>query len=430
MSRVSTRRFALVASILLTGSLAFAASVQAAPGPAPGKGGGGFLAAGNYNFTTLRASFNLFGDPSQPQIGLFVTGGPSTSQPVGGPSTASNSLSMFFNISSPSGTNGGGCVMLANPSDFTVSSDVSSASLHTTITDQTQLCGGPINLPLPLQIDISWTGSGPIETSHDVSTFGCASYSQESQTSDTSNNSTATASFSALTGSFSTSQAGMGIRTQTIHAQGAVPPDSCSGGIGGKGAGRGLPAAGNYLFNRTEFDTNLFPSDPSSPQLFMTVSSNSDISNPLGGPSTSGSETDLILFINSSTTNGFGCFVIDPAGLSVASDLSTVTLHTTLTAQSLPCDGASNSLNPLPLAIDLTWTGSGPIATSGDDSQLACGSYHMQTNTASTINNGGTSTLSISGVTSGPITSNGNAGSNTTRVHADGVAIPACTFRG
>lgn len=430
MSRITVRRFALAVSVLLAGSLAFAASVQAAPGPVPAKGGGAFLPAGNYAFTTLRADFNVFGDPSQPQVGLFVTGGPSTSKPLGGNSSTTDTVSMFFNISSPSGLSGGGCVILANPNDFAVSSDLSSASLHTTISDQTPLCGGPINLPLPLQIDVTWTGSGPVESSHDVRNFGCSGYTQESQSSDTSNNANATASFSALTATVSTTQSGMGIQTQTIHAQGSVPPDSCGGGIGGKGAGRGLQAAGNYVFNRTEFDTGISPSDPSSPQLFLSASSNSNTSSPLGGPSTSGSETDLLVFINSSTVNGFGCFVIGQNDLTIASDLSTVTLHTTLTSQSQGCDGGSNSLNPLPLTIDVTWTGAGPIAHTSDDSQVACDSYHMQTRSTQTLDNGGTSTISIPGVTSGPVASNGSAGSNTTRVHADGVAIPACTFRG
>ncbi|HKC18393.1 MAG TPA: hypothetical protein VKE27_02060 [Candidatus Dormibacteraeota bacterium] len=429
MPRVTARRFALVVSVLLTGSLAFAASAQAAPGVVQAKGGSAFLVAGSYDFTSLRASLNLFGDPSQPEIGLFVTGGPNVSRPLGGPSSTTNSVSMFFNISSPSGPDGGGCVVLDNPADFTVASDVSSASLHTTVTDTTQLCGAPINLPLPVQIDITWTGSGPIEATHDVSTFRCTGYTDETQTSDTSNNANATASFGTLAGSFSTTQAGLGIRTQTIHAQGATPPDSCAGGVGGKGAGRGLQPAGNYVFNRTEFDTNLFPTDPSSPQLFLTTSANTDTSNPLGGPSTSGGETDLVLFINSSTANGFGCFVIDASDFNVAADLSTVTLHTTLTTYTPACQGGSNSLNPLPLTIDVTWAGSGPVATSADDGQVACGSYHMQSSSSQTINNGGSSTISISGVT-GPVIGNGTAGSNTTRVHADGVAIPACTFRG
>src|SRR5579864_734599 len=90
MTHATIRRFALVVSLLLTGSLAFAPSSQAA-GPAPGKGGGEFLPAGNYVFTTQRASYNLFGnDPSQPQIGLFVSGGPNDSRPLGGPPTTTN----------------------------------------------------------------------------------------------------------------------------------------------------------------------------------------------------------------------------------------------------------------------------------------------------------------------------------------------------
>jgi hypothetical protein len=428
MTHATIRRFALLVSIVLTGSLAFAASSQAA-GPPPGKGGG-FLPAGNYVFTAQRASYNLFSnDPSQPQIGLFVSGGPSVSRPLGGPATTTNMVTMFFNIFSYSGVSGGGCVILTNPADFSISSDLHTAALHTTVTDGTQLCGGPLNLPLPIQIDVTWSGVGPIETSNDAGTFACSGYTSESHTTDTSNNANANLSISSLAGSFPTTAAGMGIRSQTIHAQGATPPDTCGGGIGGKGAGRGLPAAGNSVFTRTEADASLFSPDPSTPQMFVSASANTSTSNPLGGPATASSETDVLLFINSPSVNGFGCFVVNSSDLSISPDLASANLHTTLTADTPACGGGSNSLGPLPLTLDVSWVGSGPIATTRDDGQLACGAYHTQTNLVQTVNNGGASTISISGVT-GSFSGPGSTASNTTRVHADGVADPACTFRG
>jgi hypothetical protein len=428
MTHATFRRFALAVSVLLTASLAFAASSQAA-GPAPGKGGG-FLPAGNYVFTTQRASFNLFGkDPSQPQIGLFVSGDQSASRPLGGPATSTNTVTMFFNVFSYSGVSGGGCVILTNPADFTVSSDLQTAALHTTVTDASQLCGGPINLPLPIQIDATWSGAGPIETTNDAGTFACSAYTSETHTTDTSNNANATLSISALAGSFTTTVGGMGVRTQTVHAQGAVPSDACGGGIGGKGAGRGLQPAGNYVSTRTEADSSLFSPDPSMPQMFVSASANTNTSNPLGGPATASSETDVLLFVNSPSVNGFGCFVVSSSDLSISPDLSSANLHTTLTADTPACDGGSNSLAPLPLTLDVAWLGSGPIATTRDDGQLACGAYHTQTNVLQTVNNGGSSTISISGVT-GSFSGSGSTASNTTRVHADGVAEPACTFRG
>ena len=104
MLRVPVRRLSLALGSLIAVSLVLATSSSAA-GPAPAKGGGGFLPAGNYNFTTQRASFNLFGpDPSQPQIGLFVSGGPSASRPLGGPATTTNTVTMFFIGAIPDGT--------------------------------------------------------------------------------------------------------------------------------------------------------------------------------------------------------------------------------------------------------------------------------------------------------------------------------------
>ena len=433
MLSVPIRRLSLVVGSLVAVSLVLAASSSAA-GPAPGKGGGGFLPAGNYNFTTQRASFNLFGpDPSQPQIGLFVSGGPSVAKPQGGPSTTTSTVTMFFNVFSYSGVSGGGCVILSNPGDFAVASDLQSASLHTTITDTTQLCGGPINLTLPVQIDATWTGIGPIESTNDASTFACSGYTAETHSTDASNNANATLSISSLTGSFSATSAGMGIRNQAVHAQGAVPPDSCGGGAGGKGAGRGLPAAGNYVFTRSEADASLFSSDPSAPQGFISASANTNTSNPLGGPSTSSNEIDVLLFLNSPTVNGFGCFVVSSSDLTISTDLSSANLHTTLTADTPACNGGSNSLTPLPLTVDVAWVGTGPIATTRDDSQLACGGYHTETSALQTVNNGGTATVSISGPISGltgATSGTGTTSSSTTRVHADGVAVPACTFRG
>ena len=69
-------------------------------------------------------------------------------------------------------------------------------------------------------------------------------------------------------------------------------------------------------------------------------------------------------------------------------------------------------------------------STRGDgDGQFACGSYRMETSGMQVINNGGTSTISLTGFT-GSFTGVGGLGSSDNRIHAQGVAAPSCTFRG
>ncbi len=77
---VAIRRLALIVTLIVAGSFALAVSPVLA-----GRGGGGYPPAGNYDATTMRASFNLSSDPSQPNIGIFVSGGPGVSRPLGGP---------------------------------------------------------------------------------------------------------------------------------------------------------------------------------------------------------------------------------------------------------------------------------------------------------------------------------------------------------
>src|SRR3989442_15619453 len=147
-----------------------------------GRGGGGYPTAGNYDATTMRESFNLSSDPSQPNIGIFVSGGPGVSRPLGGPTTTTDDVMLSFNISNVQDVSGNGCVFLTNPADFTVSSDLQTASLHTTITDSNPSCGG-VSIPRPLTFDETWAGLGPIQNSHNVSQFGSADYSLHTSTS-------------------------------------------------------------------------------------------------------------------------------------------------------------------------------------------------------------------------------------------------------
>ena len=431
---VTFRRLSLAVGIVVTSSLVLAASSLAAGAPVMGgRGGGGFPPAGNYDSTTMRASFNLSSDPSQPNIGMFVSGGPSVSRPLGGPTTTTDDLMLSFNISNVQGVvSANGCVFLTNPADFTLSSDLRTAALHTKITDANPTCGGVSGLSLPVTIDVTWTGSGPIENSHDVSQFACMGYTLEMQTSDTSNNAGAVASIQALelNGSFSSTLGFVGIRDQATHAQGPVPSQNCAGGIGGKGGPGGLTPAGNYHTSHVEANTDVFPTgDPSQPQLGLSAFIDQNSSMPSDGVATSTSETDVSIFLSSPQVSAFGCWRINPADFTIAGDLSTATLHTTLTVDGPSCQGRSNSLSQPTLQLDVTWGGSGPIATHGGSSQFSCESYRSQASDLEVINNGGATTISVAGL-SGPVNGVAGLGSNDTHVHASGVPLNTCTFRG
>jgi hypothetical protein len=426
------RRLSLAVCIVVMSSLVLVASSQAAGTPVMGgRGGGGFPPAGNYDSTTLRASFFLSSDPFQPNLNIFVSGGPSVSKPLGGPTTTTDDVMLSFDISNVQGVSGNGCVFLTNPADFTMGSDLQTAALHTTITDANPTCGGVNGLSLPLTFDVTWTGSGPIENSHAVTQFGCIGYTLETQTSDTSNNADGTVSIqNALTGSFGSSLGSIGIRDQTIHAQGPVPSPNCAGGIGGKGGPGGLTPAGNYHTRHVEANTDVFPTgDPSQPQLGLSASIDQNTSMPSDGVATSTSETDVSIFLSSPQVSAFGCWRINPADFTIAGDLSTAALHTTLTADGPSCQGQSNSLSQPTLQLDVIWVGAGPIATTGGSSQFSCESYRSEASDLEVINNGGATTISVSGL-NGPLTGVAGLGSNDTHVHASGVPLKTCTFRG
>jgi hypothetical protein len=88
-----------------------------------------------------------------------------------------------------------GCFVI-DPSDFTVSQNLQSASLHTTLTaakacpgvgapvtgktDVAPKGGGGGGLPLPITIDLTWNGFGVTSVSRDRSSFECLDYSTQS----------------------------------------------------------------------------------------------------------------------------------------------------------------------------------------------------------------------------------------------------------
>ncbi len=409
------RRIALGIAAALAASVGLASATLGAQAQ--------FIGAGNYDFAHTNAFFQTSpSDFTQPSIFISVNVEHDISMPLGAPRTTTDNVQLFYDFSSESGF-GEGCVFL-NPSDFTVSSDLQTATLSTTIAQDTPTCGFPPFGTLPT-IDVTWTASTPVLSFSGTGRFACVGYTNESRSSNSSDGANATATLApALSGSFAATRASILSSDQLIHAQGAVPPDTCAQGFG-KGAFGGFLAAGTYSQNVVQANANLFPNDPSMPLIFVTVRRIAGTSRPLSGVATSTNETDLDVFVQSSTLSGSGCFVIDPTNFTVSSDLTSAALHSKLTGQTPTCQ-SNNSLSP-PLNVDVTSSGPGPISTISGDSQIACQRYHSVTSSRQTINGSGTATIALDAFTSS-FTTTAAIGTSDSRTTATGVLAPTCTL--
>lgn len=418
-------RLTLLVVTVVVMSLLFGVTSQAkggGPGPGPTN-----LPAGTYHFTTQRASFNFFGAFPAPMININVSDSKQVSTPRGGPTTVTAETDVFVQVNSQT-VNFGGCFVLANTADFSFS-NLQTASLHTAISSSTPGCGGFSNfVPAPFVLDVTWTGTGPIATSRGDANFKCATYRSQSTTHDSSNLANATASLVPLfSDSFTvTGHAGLGSNDQRIHAKG-ISLDSCPPAIGGKGSGPGLQPAGSYHFTSLQAGSNF--SDSSGSQVGIFVSEGTQTSRPEDGPTTTTNQTNVIVQIFAGATFGIACYAVAPADFTF-SGVQTAALHTKITSSTPLCQGPAFGVVPLPLNLDVTWTGTGPIATLRSDGQYRCLDYNSEseivilTNTASVT---GTVTPLFTGPLTGTFGSLVNANLH---IDAEGVVQQACIVRG
>jgi hypothetical protein len=236
------RKITLVVSIVFCGSLALAAAAIAA-------GGGGGLGPGDYVFsnTTAAAQFGIPNPLNQnPGFDVFVNKGLNSFQlenPEDSPPVVSNSTIVNLQIF---GTKGQGffCFVLSNPSDFSISKDLKSASLHTTLT-AAEMCnqggpvtgkgapaplaggGGPALLP-PFRVDVTWTGTGVYGSGRDRNSFNCGNYSTQATTDTKTAGEKATGTLDVLGGSFNATSAGIIDNTTHMEVKGA-PVQGCFG---------------------------------------------------------------------------------------------------------------------------------------------------------------------------------------------------------
>jgi hypothetical protein len=172
------RRLVLIVSIVVSGSLALALAATAAgsAGLPAGKGGGP-LGPGQYTFTDTSASAT-FGAPTAkggiPQFLISVNRNVSSFHPDQGQDSVTKGTTVTLQITTPAIT-GFGCFTI-DPSNFTVSKDLQTAALHTTLS--TPCPGKPSGsgLPASITLDVTWAGNGVVGTSRNNNNFECADY--------------------------------------------------------------------------------------------------------------------------------------------------------------------------------------------------------------------------------------------------------------
>ncbi|HEY2598295.1 MAG TPA: hypothetical protein VGJ79_07420 [Candidatus Dormibacteraeota bacterium] len=216
---ILVKKFALVVSLVFSGALALAAVAVAA--------GGGGLSPGAYTFTDKEAmaTFGTLrgGPPGQQGFSVIVDRGLNSFRNKGSEAsrTVISSTMVSLTIFDDAGSATFGCFMV-NSADFSVSKDLQAANLHTTLTAD-EVCpgagapltktgastpfavgGGGAALPLPITLDIAWTGLGVTSVGTDHSTSRCLDYSTDFNSTFKTSNANATGTISAINGSFAT----------------------------------------------------------------------------------------------------------------------------------------------------------------------------------------------------------------------------------
>ncbi|TMF20359.1 MAG: hypothetical protein E6I36_10615 [Chloroflexi bacterium] len=379
------RRLAVVVSLVMTGLLAFSVTTVAfdlgagrgVPLGAQGGGGGGggsFLPAGNYHDTSVNAGFFDFSDPSI-QMTVSVSDNTNIANPLVGPSTSNHEVDVFFNACNfgKGGLCGGGCFVPDGASDFTVSSNLSSAVLKTTVTATTASCqNNPVSgFTFPFSLTINWSGGASSGAFTNNGRYSCAGYMSQTMTTTASgSNIVATASASFLDAPLGPIDANINSFDQRIHAEGAAP-DSCVPLGGGKGAGIGPQPPGDYHFVSQFASTPVIPDDPFASPYNIDASSFTNVFHPNGGPATIQVETDLHIF----QFNGFNfiraCYVLPASAFTFSSQ--SATLHASIVPSTPMCEGTTNDGLPPSFTIDITWTATGPTATFRFTTSIGCG---------------------------------------------------------
>jgi hypothetical protein len=232
------RRLVLVFSIVICGSLALATAAIAAGGMGPGK----------YTFhsTGANAFFGMGkkGGPPSPSWSVSVNQGLNSFKPIhpNGPRVVADSTMVFVTEFDALGDGGFGCFVIPD-SNFTVSRNLQTATLHTTLTAD-EACpgygapvggskdvifaGGNGGLPLPITVDVAWSGSGAVTTYKQSFSLQCLDYDEGGSSTNLSTGAGASGSISALSGEFTSEFADVIATDGRLDVRG-VAPSACFG---------------------------------------------------------------------------------------------------------------------------------------------------------------------------------------------------------
>ena len=190
-----------------------------------------------------------------------------------------------------------------------------------------------------------------------------------------------------------------------------------------KGAGN-FPA-GSFHFTSSSVDFSSFGGNM---QVFLNVAANTDVSQPVGQPQTTTSDTEVFLNLFDYTSGTFtsACLLLDhPSDFTIDSRLNVATLATTLTPATPTCPFSSPLASTI--SINGTWTGNGPLSTNNDKSSYRCSRYSANSVNRSLSNLGTANlTVTIGGTPTALSSTQIGLSSNDFRVEADGVADPGC----
>lgn len=405
------KRLPLIVPIVLVAQIVFGVTSSAF------QPGSGLLAAGNYQITTQSADYFSCCSPA---FSVNVTDTTTVANPLVGPSTTTRETDVSIFVSGGT-TFGGGC-FIAGPSDF-VTNGLSSAVLNTAFDPTTtQACENrPVSFPA-FTLNASWSGNGPVGTTRKVSTYSCAGYSADVQASSSNSHATAGAASSLLGGATIPAESGgLGTIDQHVSAHG-VALDACSPlglGGGGKGAGPGPIGNGGFEFMNQSAGANI-------PGGFVSLFSFTNVSRPTGTPPSTLSETDLSIvsffpFVRL-------CFVLQaPNTFAFGSGLSSASVHAVIDQSTPACPHSDNGFFS-PFTVDLTWTGTGPLASIRNTSISDCGALHQEL-LSTFANNPATAAGTVS-IFGGPISSSlSSINTSDTRFQLTGVSPQGCILR-
>lgn len=431
-------RLSVPASLAILGSAVLGIQVALAQ-PPPGPPG--FLPAGEYFTSSSFAEFR--GTTSSGlNVNAFINRVTATNQPKDAPQTSGTETTLTFNASGFNPNNGiftfeEGCFQIPS-SDLTVASDLSTATLTAPIDPTTPTCGpGNIGLPPSFSLSLTWTGTGPVASNQSVSQFECIGYKRITQGNDTDNLATVSGTVTAIPDAIAAAPGALRMGTIGQHVSGMID-STCPPG-GGKGAGPGPLAAGNYQFTSIR-DGAIFQSPDFTRFFNVFVTHNVEVANPLSGPSLTTDTLQVNVSINdfSAFPPVFlnGCFTVGPGALT-QNGVQSAHLHVQLLpdpAQTPPCSnqfGPPNNI-PLPLTVDATWTIVGASESNRDTSQFSCATFATQstgTNSGAAASDSFTLPELFPGQTFGSPNQGGLTTSDLT-IHEQGVDPQNCIVRG